>query len=125
MRLNPDCIRDILLTVEEFSEFGSIIQYNTSENFPLLVKYSEDEFLYHVNQCKYNGYFLYCNISARGDSVLIGNLSPKAHEFLENIRDDNNYKKVKAILLKTGSFALTFIPQIAAKVVQNNIDKLF
>lgn len=124
MRLNPDCIRDILLTVEDVSEFGSIIQYNTSEDFPRLTKYSENEFLYHVNQCKHSGYFLSCNISARGDSVLIGNLSPKAHEFLENIRDDNNYKKVKAILLKTGSFALSFIPQVAAKVIQNNLDKL-
>lgn len=41
MRLNPDCIRDILLTVEDFSEFGLIIQYNTSENFTRLTKYKE------------------------------------------------------------------------------------
>lgn len=80
--------------------------------------------MYHINQCKHNDYFLYCNISAQGDSVLIGNLSPKAHEFLENIRDDNNYKKVKTTLLKAGSFALTLIPQVAAKVIQSNIDKL-
>lgn len=124
MRLNPDCIRDILPTIEELSDFGTTIQYDTSENFPRLAKYSENEFLYHVNQCKHNGYFLYCNISPVGDSVLIGNLSPKAHEFLENIRDDNNYNKVKFILSKAGSFALSFIPQVAAKVIQNNLDKL-
>lgn len=112
MKLNPDCIRDILLTVEDNSEFGSIIQYNTSENFPRLTKYSENEFLYHVNQCKANSYFLSCNISAHGDSVLIGNLSPKAHEFLANIRNDKDYNAIKDWALKIGTFTLSAIEQL-------------
>lgn len=112
MKLNPDCVRDILLTVEDNSEFGSIIQYNTSENFSRLTKYSENEFLYHINQCKANGYFLSCNISAHGDSVLIGDLSPKAHEFLANIRNDKDYNAIKDWALKIGTFTLSAIEQL-------------
>ncbi|MCM1480823.1 MAG: DUF2513 domain-containing protein, partial [Muribaculaceae bacterium] len=71
MKLNPDCIRDILLTVESTSEYAVTVQYNVSEEFPKLLQYSEDEFLYHVNQCKLCGFFTSCQISPQGDMVMI------------------------------------------------------
>lgn len=122
MKLNPDCIRDILLTVEDISEFGSIIQYNTSENFPRLTKYSENVFLYHINQCKANGFFLFCNISANGDSVLIGNLSPKAHEFLANIRNDKDYKAIKDWASRIGTFTLSALEQLGIAYAKKKME---
>lgn len=124
MRLNPDCVRDILLTVESNSKFSGTIQYGVFEEYPKLLQYSEDEFLYHVNQCKLCGFFTSCNISPQGDMVMIGDLTPSAHEFIANIREDENYSKVKSALIKVGSYALSFIPQVAAKVIQNNINTL-
>lgn len=121
MRLNPDCIRDILLSIEEVSGFGDIIQYEKPEDFHRLEKYSKDEVLYHINQCKHNDYFLSCQISANGEYALIGNLSPEAHEFLANIRDDKVWKKVLAKATKVGSIALPVLQEIAAKLILKNI----
>lgn len=121
MRLNPNCIRDILLSVEEVSKLGDIIQYTSPEEFPKLIKYSHDEVLYHINQCKCNEYFLSCNISANGDCVLIGNLSPKAHEFLANIRDDKMWKKVLDKAATVGSIALPVLQQIATTLILSKI----
>ena len=117
MKLNPDCVRDILLTVEETSNFGDIMSYDTSDEYPLLAKYTYDEFLYHVNQCKENGYFLTCKISSDGSIVMIGNLSPKAHDFLTNIRHNNIWNIVKDVSAKVGSNSLSAVAQIAAGVI--------
>ena len=55
MKLNPDCIRDILLAVENTSEFGETKQYSTACHQRFL-KYSEAEFLYHISQCDIIGF---------------------------------------------------------------------
>ncbi len=124
MRLNPDCIRDILLAVEETSEFGETRQYNTACH-QRLSKYSEAEFLYHVNQCNAIGFFIGCRISPLGDLVMIRDLSPKAHEFLANIRNDNNYKNIVEIAAKKiGSTALSVIQQVASIYIQKKIEHL-
>lgn len=117
MKLNPDCIRDILLTVEQFSEYGDIIRYDTSDDFPLLEKYTPNEFLYHINQCKANGFFMSCNISPQGDNTWIGNLSPKGHEFISNIREEKIWKKVLKQATKIGSASLPIIMKIASDTV--------
>ena len=59
MRLNPDCIRDILLQLEEFDNFS--IRFNDENSLNELIylkKYSLKEVLYHINQLLnlYNSY---------------------------------------------------------------------
>ncbi len=122
MRLNPECIRDILLTVEETGNFSSTIQYDTSDDYPRLSKYSEEEFLYHVNQCKESGYFLSCKISPDASHiVMIRDLSPKAHEFLANVRNDSIWGKVKDVSKKLGLDSIKSIAQIAASIASETI----
>ena len=50
MRLNPDCIRDILLTVEENTGYKESMFYETKDDFKLLKKYSEDVVRCHIKQ---------------------------------------------------------------------------
>ena len=57
MRLNPDCIRDILLTVEENTGYRESMLYESNQEFARLKKYSEDVVRYHMKQCDLNGYF--------------------------------------------------------------------
>ena len=53
MKLNNDCVRDILLTLEEICTYDSSFSYDMDNDKPhLLTPYTHDEILYHVNQCR-------------------------------------------------------------------------
>lgn len=45
MRLNPDCIRDILLDVESKTSFNSYAEYTSPEHFQNLKTYNYEEIL--------------------------------------------------------------------------------
>ncbi|WP_339010487.1 DUF2513 domain-containing protein [Fusobacterium varium] len=118
MRLNPDCIRDILLKLEEITD-GSIVfdvgEYNYQEYTD---KYSSQEFYYHVRQCFYHNFLIGTD---RGNYINVRDISPAGHAFLENIRNDNNWNKTKEIATKVGSFSLNALKDIAVGVVSAGI----
>lgn len=119
MELNPDCIRDILLDVE------CVVTPKTRYCFPsqsqkLLEKYSKDEVFYHILQCSYNGFFIGFQRYSR-ESCYIGDLSPKAHEFIANIRQDTNWNKVKSVADSVGSKSLDALTKIASDVIASII----
>jgi len=105
MRLNPDCIRDILLTVEETVSFGKYMKYPSAAEYPRLAAYSQEEIFYHISQCKLSG-LLTKVIWVGGPSCSIEDLSPLGHEFLANIRNETNWNRVKEIAKSIGSFSL-------------------
>lgn len=115
MELNPDCIRDILLDVER------VVNPKTRYCFPsqsqkLLETYSKDEILYHILQCNYTGFFIGFQRYSR-ESCFIGDLSPKGHQFLANIRQDTNWNKVKTVAETVGSKSLDVLSNIASDVI--------
>ena len=118
MRLNPDCIRDILLACEEICTATNWAIFNKRENFSIDGKryYEYDELIYHLNQCDLNGYFTESKYSILGE-YQVKDITPKAHEFLANIREDTNWNKIKDIALKIGSVSLSSLNDIAAKVI--------
>lgn len=50
MKLNPDCIRDLLLDVEAKSTFDNVVIYSEEEDEPLFNKYGVDTVFYHIRQ---------------------------------------------------------------------------
>ena len=89
MKLNPDCIRDILLLTEERE---SIMSPN---NYPELNKYSREEISYHAKQCNNAELFeRYRQYVDGGFSIV--DLSAKGHEGLAKIRSDNAWSKIKS-----------------------------
>lgn len=118
MRLNPDCVRDILLCVES-ADFDEATQFSSIVS--ALNKYSENEVIYHINQCDYNGFFTKVRRYESGRQGIILDLTPKAHEFLANIRSDTIWNKTKSSAAKVGSFALPALQQIAATIVEGAI----
>ena len=118
MKLNPDCIRDVLLTVEENTGFHTVMEIDEDNytQYQQLKKYKYEEVAYHVVQCNLNGYF--SDFAARiDDSYMIVDLSPKAHEFIANIRSDTNWKKIKEKALVVGSFSLSVLADIAKNFI--------
>lgn len=99
MKLNPDCIRDILIAVESATttrNIFSLYRDNCNEIFP---QYDFDTIMYHMRQCDLYGYFYKASFSLT-DSCHVIDLTPLAHEFLANIREDTNWNKTKNIAKK-------------------------
>lgn len=123
MRLNPDCVRDILLTIEETTTFNKFMRYYVNNStFERLANYTHDEIVYHVRQCKMAQLIVNVTFNDGGDYFSIQDLSPKGHEFLENIRSDNMWNDTKAVATKVGSYSLSSLTIIATGILTQIIN---
>ncbi len=117
MKLNPDCIRDILLEVEEVTSLDC--RFSCRADVPetgRLAVYPFETLAYHIKQCDLNGYF------AEMDTYDIQNfeisyLSPKGHAFLSDIRSDTVWKHTKTVAGRIGAWSLDTLSKIAIGVV--------
>lgn len=123
MKLNVDCIRDILLYLENETTYNCAASILTNESNELTDKYGSDVIKYHVRQCDQYGYLLSCRAYDAGDQFLISDITPKAHEFIANTRNDKNWTKTKNTLNKIGSFALDVAERVASAVVVAQINQ--
>ncbi len=127
MKLNPECIRDLLLEVEEHVTHFDMYRYDV-ETLPSnnrLAKYSANEVFYHAKQCSMSGLLL--NVSfVTGETVCyIQDLSPAGHEFLANIRSDSVWNKTKERAKEIGAFSLRSLTDIASNVIATLISAHF
>lgn len=116
MKLNPDCIREILILVEEACDHENYLE--CPEEFPSSVteRYSLNELYYHIKQCELSGFIRGVNWLLDG-SCSIRDLTPSGHQFLADIRSDTNWNKTKEIAQKVGSTSLSAIAKIASEVI--------
>ncbi len=118
MRLNPDCIRDILLSIEDITDIQTIWKYQKGNcDFPLLAPYSHTEIVYHVFQCSSAGLITSLNHYDDCESLTVTDLSPAGHQFLANIRSNNVWNKTKHICTKVGSTSLSALMQISSGII--------
>lgn len=122
MKLNPDCIRDLLFEVEENTQIDRCYRYDNETIDPdsRLAKYTKDEVLYHANQCEMNG--LLIGVSMTNDyHCYINDLTPAGHAFLADIRADTVWNKTKETAKDVGSFSLHALKEIATNIITNLI----
>ena len=122
MRLNPDCIRDILLDIEEFTAPGKFYEFrpNAANSESRCSKYDSEVVLYHIKQCELNGYLTEVHWYMDRSCMVI-DLTPLAHQFLSDIREYTNWNKTKEIAKSVGSTSMDAIRQIAAGVISSLI----
>ena len=145
MRLDVDCIRDILLQVEELSGYNqsAIIHYSLEnaepeyfefmdsddceefpeEEFPissLFEEYSPDVVFYHVDYC-YKANLIEEPAYFGLYHAEIPDLTAYGHEFLANIRDTRNWSAIKKGLSAVRNYSLATIQAIATGVTQGAI----
>ena len=132
MRLDFDCVRDILICIEEntglrkhcyFVDSGlttaavwlDAVVDTPQYQIPLLKMYDNDTLIYHVHYCLDSG--LAVGTPNKDEyKIHIADLSPAGHEFLAKIRDNSTWEKTKDIGVKIGSFSLTTVSKIAEGV---------
>ena len=117
MRLNPDCIRDILLVAEENTGYREEWTLSRDKSLPeQLQKYDFKTVAYHANQCIMAG-LLVEGHRFLGVEVAIKDLTPEGHEFLANIRAETNWNKVKQKAKVIGSESLSVLIQLAGQII--------
>lgn len=124
MRLNPDCVRDILFSIEELSKPNSLLTSEQLSKSKFLNNYTNDEILYHLQQLDWSGYIITPAKHKTFDGIfIVSDLSPTGHEFISNVRKDTNWNKVKSISKDVGTETLSSIKSIAENVITNAITK--
>lgn len=86
--------------------------------------YSESDIIYSVKKLDEAGYItanfssdvIYADDVLNCDYCSISSITYNGHEFLENIRESENWKKTKSAGKAAGSFALSIVGEIAKNV---------
>lgn len=121
MKLNHDCVRDLLLFIEENLEYGYYIQANEVQ----IGNYSQQEILYAADKLLEAGYI---NATRKEyldnpgiPQIRINSITWDGHQFLDNIRDNEVWKHTKGILSKFSSVSIGIINNVASQVISNII----
>lgn len=86
MRIDNECVRDILLTIEEHSTFENpCYMMGYKKRFPLLEKYDGDKLSYHLRYARMKN-LIFTPKGKQNDSV---DLTPEGHDYLNSIRENN------------------------------------
>lgn len=122
MKLNPDCIRDVLLELEK-QEYNTRTHIN--DLIEKLTQYSKEDIEYSCLKLLEGGYIVgnssltsYRNIPLVDD---IFDITYKGHEFLNTIRPVSRWNKLKSIGNTAGSFSLKLIKDVGTKIALSEI----
>lgn len=137
MRLNFDCVRDVMLWAENLTTptrpavyvdvdllsrtkdvylDASELPVPDDSQKSLLEKYSNETLVYHLTYC-IRANLLIREFDLNDGKIIIRDLTPDGHAFLENIRSDTVYEKVKKICKKLGIESLSGVVHISESVV--------
>ena len=122
MKLNYDCVRSVLLTVEKSKTIDEELNLNplTVETiFEQLPKYEDNEILYTIEKLKEAGYINAALKFAAGHFIdgAVSSITYSGHEYLDNIREPEVWRKVKAMLKNAGATTLPLILQAAQMLI--------
>lgn len=119
MKLNHNCVRDLLLFIEENLTYGHYIYVNEVQ----ISNYTQDEILYTADKLL-EADLIDANkktfINGKGiPQINILSMTWNGHQLLDNIRDDNVWKSTKGILSKFSSVSIGIINNVASQVISN------
>ena len=120
MKLNLDCMRAIMLQIEDLP-FQKEISFNKlCEQLP---KYSKDELSYTCIKLKEANLINALIINADNFTQVysLNDLTYDGHQFLADIRSDSIWNKTKSVLSELGSTSVSAAIQVAASIVQSLI----
>lgn len=121
MKLNNECVRDVLLMIESELDYGHILE---SDSFRVK-SYSSSEITYTLDkliEAKFVNGEILRNISGEA-SAFAESLTWDGHKFLDNIRDDGVWKETKSIISKLSSVSIGIISTVSSQVITNLINK--
>ena len=131
MKLNYDCLRDVLLSIESIDQISENFQIqpvwcDKLLSFPQLENYRKQDIIYSVMMA-IEDKLIIGEINTIGYEITdfyILRLTAKGHEFVEKIRPKSNWDNIKEILQKLGVTSINIIGITAQKVVTESLTSL-
>lgn len=142
MKLDPDCVRDLMLFCEEHTyikteEIGRctaaryhVLYVDSMRHIPPLNKYDTGALIYHIIQLSESGYlatdFHFDPVENFRHNALpaIYYVTPKGHEFIASIVGKAQWDKTSKILRSLGSVSLTVIETVSKGIASAAIEQI-
>lgn len=116
MKLNYDCIRDVLLSLEELLTLNDCVSENEICTCSMCHPYNEDDIIYSL-VCLDRANLIIASF-LRGDGKIsaigITDITPSGYNFIENIREDKKWDGLKTLAKKAGVASLSTFAQMAS-----------
>lgn len=107
MRINPDCIRVVMLTIENNLELGEIMQLFQLMDYPLVQSFTEQDVEYSLHQLTKEK-MIECEISYCIDGsydYTIEDITPLGHQFCDKLRDKSLWDSLKSTFNDVGTIS--------------------
>lgn len=131
MKLNPDCVKDVMIFLEdnlgiERNRFREVSFLSIWKNFS--DQYTEDDLLYSLFQLEKSGYIvadfsedIVYNKFTLSDVLYI---TPKGHDLISSTKTKGAWPATKKILSSLGSVSLSVIEAISSGVASSIIETM-
>ncbi|MGK9347641.1 DUF2513 domain-containing protein, partial [Melissococcus plutonius] len=119
MKLNHNCIRDIMLFIEEYSSFRRCFCLNDFLSIDQLSDYNEDTIKYTLAKLGETNFLNADSQWANHDLIRFNTnmLTWEGHKFLDTIRDDKVWADTTSIVSKFSSVSISMVENIASNVI--------
>ncbi|MDE5575775.1 MAG: DUF2513 domain-containing protein [Oscillospiraceae bacterium] len=107
MRINPDCVRIVILTIENNLKLGEFMQLCDLMDYPLVQSFAQDDVEYSLQQLTAEK-MIVCEIERylNGEfSYIIEDVTPEGHKLCDSFRDDSLWGKIKPYLSEFSTIA--------------------
>lgn len=130
MKLNHDCMREVLLFIESVPSvsadpFGtvSLDEINITDVYSALEPWSKEDVYYAVFNLEQGGYI---DSTVQHADDIAGNcyinfMTLRGHEFLDSVRDENRWGKIKTAANAIKDYSLSALSAIAEGVTTGAI----
>ncbi|MEC2554832.1 DUF2513 domain-containing protein [Bacillus tropicus] len=121
MKLNHECVRHILLTVEE-SDNNEVLSLHFLSQKPNLHIYLESEILYTIQKLVEAGY-IQATVKSTPEiqHAVISSITWNGHQFLDNIRETSIWEATKIRAAKLGSVSLPILSELAKSYITEKL----
>ncbi len=123
MELNHDCVRDLLLAVEKYTNLNEHLDHDNILSLYELKDYDDDTVIYTAQKLNEAGY-INGNINFYYDDnvhIAISSLTYNGHTFLDTIRDDVVWRETKKTASKFSSVSLPILLDIGASYLKSKL----
>lgn len=123
MRLDQDCVRDLLLELESKLSFNQPIFIDDFKELETVSSYGYEISVYALLKM-IEAKFVNANVTYAGDEIYqlaISSLTWDGHQFLDTIRDHEVWKETKAATKKLSSVSLSIISTLATEFLKKKL----
>lgn len=143
MRLNIDCVRDVMLWAESLTTPTQLARYvdidiveESAEDIfinesdipvpdehqkALLAKYNNEILIYHLRYCIEAGLLIKNENISDNMIIFVQDLTPAGHDFMADVRKDKNFEAIKSVCKLIGVESVKACTAIASQNTLQNI----